>query len=291
MSFFHAWNFTHFEYSQSLKPQNKNNMSKSEKLKALFFGISNPRPYNSVFPSQKYQQIKLKSNKIIDCWHIKNNNSKGTVILFHGYRGCKSGMLDKGNLFLEMGYSILLIDFMGSADSEGNQSTIGYFESEEVKTAFNYIKTNGEKNIILFGTSMGAVAIMKALNDYQLNCSSIIIECPFGSMLETAKARFRILGIGSFPMANFLVFWGGLQNGFNAFSHNPTEYAKKIRVPTLLLYGEKDSKVSKREIVTIFNNLKGNKVLKTYQNAGHENYLIKHKTEWVIDVTTFLSTQ
>lgn len=29
-------------------------------------------------------------------------------------------------------------------------------------------------------------------------------------------------------MANLLVFWGGVQNDFNAFKHNPTDYAKNI---------------------------------------------------------------
>lgn len=91
-----------------------------------------------------------------------------------------------------------------------------------------------------------------------------------------------------FPMAGLLVFWGGVQNDFWAFGHNPTEYAKKITCPTLLMHGMQDEKVSKAEIDEIFANLKGRKKLKTYKNAGHENYLIKYEGEWTKDVAQFI---
>jgi len=81
-------------------------------------------------------------------------------------------------------------------------------------------------------------------------------------MYKTVCARFRSMNAPTFPMAGLLVFWGGLQNGFWAFGHNPTEYAKKINCPTLLMYGQQDDKVSRAEIDEIFANLAGQKELK-----------------------------
>jgi hypothetical protein len=92
-------------------------------------------------------------------------------------------------------------------------------------------------------------------------------------------------------MAGLLVFWGGLQNGFWAFGHNPVEYAKGIHCPTLLLYGARDDKVSIDEIEQIFNNLAGRKKLRIYQDAGHESYLLKYKNQWTEDIQMFLSTE
>ena len=288
ISYLHAYKFTHFDPNSKSKTQDAKSLPFSQKLKTLFFGINNPRPENKRFPGKQYETIKLNSNKQIECWLIKADSPKGSVILFHGYGGEKSSMLDKAEIFQGLGYNTLLVDFMGSGGSEGNQTTIGFYEARQVKTAFDFLKDRGENKIILFGTSLGAVAIMKAQSDYDLNTTSLILECPFGTMLETVQARFSAMRIPAFPMANLLVFWGGMQNGFNAFAHNPVNYARRITHPVLLLSGEKDDRVSMGEINRIFHNLKGEKKLSTYPLAGHENYLGKYKAEWINDISSFI---
>ncbi|MRX41033.1 prolyl oligopeptidase family serine peptidase [Flavobacterium sp. LC2016-23] len=288
IGFFHAYKFTHFSNNKAEKTKSPEKLSSFEKAKIVLFGVNNPKPKNIKFPSQKYQTLKLKSNKEIECWLIKTANSKGTVLLFHGYGGEKSLMLEKSDEFIKLGFSTMLVDFMGSGNSEGNQTTIGYKEAKEVKTTFDYLKQNGEKNIYLFGTSMGAVAIMKCINDDKIKPSGIILECPFGSMYQTVCARFERANAPVFPMAGILLFWGGLQNGFWGFTHNPTKYATNITCPTLLLYGEKDKSVSREEINEIFKNLKCPKKLHVYKKTGHENYLIKNKTEWTANISNFL---
>jgi len=288
VTFFHAYKFTHFSDggTPKVKPES---LTAAQKAGLLFFGVNNPKPVNTQFPSQKYLTIRLQSNVAIECWSIKTPDSKGTVVLFHGYAGDKSQFIDRSDEFIKMGYSTLLVDFMGSGGSEGTRTTVGYYEAEEVKTCFDYLKQQGEKNIYLFGTSMGAVAILKAVNDYRITPKAIVIECPFGTMYKTVCARFNVMGVPTVPMAGMLMFWGGLQNGFWAFGHNPEVYAQNVHCPTLLLYGEQDKRVSRNEIDNIYNNLQGRKALKAYPLAGHENYLNKYKSQWVNDVCSFLS--
>ncbi|WP_281337362.1 alpha/beta hydrolase [Flavobacterium eburneipallidum] len=288
VAFFHAYKFTHFTENNSEKTKSPEKLSTIEKVKTLFFGVNNPKPKNVKFPTQIYEIVKLKSNKEIECWLIKNKKPKGTIVLFHGYGGEKSSMISKSDEFIKKGFNTMLVDFMGSGNSEGNQTTIGYKEAEQVKTVFDYLTKAGEKNIYLFGTSMGSVAIMKCINDNKIIPKAIIIECPFGSMYKTVCARFDNMNAPSFPMAGILLFWGGIQNGFWGFSHNPTQYAKNINCPTLLLYGEKDKNVSRKEINEIYSNLKGIKKLNVYKNTGHENYLIKNKIEWNKNIIEFL---
>jgi uncharacterized protein len=136
---------------------------------------------------------------------------------------------------------------------------------------------------------MGAVAIMKALCDDSLQPEGIMIECPFGTMYKTTCARFHSMKVPIFPMAGLLVFWGGVQNGFWAFDHNPEEYAEKIKCPVLLMSGGKDEKVSLEEIDIIYKNLKGEKSLKIFPDAGHENYLKRFRVEWEREVKHFMT--
>ncbi len=285
----HAHTFTHFTQKQVVKTKDAAQLSVREKLHALVFGINNPRLQNTTFPTQPYQTIKLQSYESVEAWRIPaGGKAKGTVILFHGYSGNKSGLLDKAAEFLKLGYHTMLVDFPGSGGSGGNQTTIGYKEAEVVKDCYTYLQRTGEKTIYLFGTSMGAVALMKAIHEYALSPSGIVIECPFGTMYETTVNRFHTMHVPEFPFAPLLVFWGGVSNGFWAFSHNPEAYAKSIHCPTLLMYGNKDDKVSTEETNRIFQNLPGNKQLVTFEMAGHENYLLNYKREWTRAVGAFL---
>lgn len=288
ISAFHAYRFTHFDNSL-VKTTNPENLNLLEKTIILFCGISNPKPLNVLKPKHCKAYL-LQSNKKIEIWEQKTNSKsiKGTIILFHGYRGCKSLLLDKSSEFLNLGYNTVVVDFIGSGGSEGIQTTVGYREAQNVKTVFDFVKSTHEENIYLFGTSMGAVSILKALADYELKPKGIILECPFGSMYKTTCARFSKMKIPSFPMAGLLVFWGGILNGYWAFGQNPTEYAKSVKCPMLLLYGAKDKEVSNGEIKEIYHNVKGIKVLKIFKNAGHENYLNGNKNEWLVSVKEFL---
>lgn len=286
---FQAWSFTHFDDTVGQRV-NTDSLNAGQKAKMLLFGASLPRPVNTAVPSQPYETVTLQSNVQLSAWYIKTANPKpkGTVLLFHGYQGTKSTLINVSNEFLAMGYNTLLTDFMGSGGSEGDQTTIGFAEAENVKTCYDYIAAKGEKNIYLYGSSMGAVSIMKALSDYKLTPKAIVIGAPFGSLYKTVSARFEIMGIPKFPMAGLLVFWGGVENGYWAFVHSPEEYAKNISCPTLLLWGEQDNRVSFEEIDTIYKNLKGPKQLETFIHSGHEQYVNSERDAWAGAVQPFL---
>ncbi len=288
VAYFHAYKFTHFSLTETSKTREPKKLSFSEKIVTILFGVNNPRPENKIIPDRPFETVTLKSNKKIECWLIKSKDHKGTVILFHGYGSDKSSMLDEATLLLDLGYNTLLVDFMGSGGSEGVETTVGVWEALEVKTAFDFLDSSGERNIILLGTSMGAAAIMRAEAEFRLPVSALILECPFGTLLETVETRFRTMHIPVFPMAHLLVFWGSVQNNFNGFTHNPVQYAKSITCPTLLIYGEKDDKVSGNEIDEIFSNLEGPKKLIRYPMAGHGDYLVQYKTAWEADIHSFL---
>ncbi len=286
----HAYKFTHFTNEVSTRTKDPKDLDAFSKVKLLFTGIDNPKPKNKSLPSQNYQTIKIESTEVLECWQIKKPNARGTIIMFHGYAGEKSSLLERADEFLKLGYQIFLVDFMGSGGSEGDGTSVGFKEAEQVKDCFDYVSNEGEKNIILFGTSMGSAAILKAMDDYTLSVQSIIIECPFGSLYKTTKARFKLMHVPSFPMASMLCFWGGVQNGYWAFSHNPSEYAKSVTCPVLLLYGEQDNRVSKEETDLIFKNLKGHKALKKYPLAGHDVFRESNRSNWKQDVSQFLYT-
>ncbi len=286
IAFMHAYRFTHFsESGQRTRPED---LTVVDKASMLFTGIENPRPVNARTPLTPFEILAVESDVRLEAWLINVVNAKGTIIMFHGYCGEKSSLLTRSEQFNSLGYNTLLVDFMGSGGSSGNSTTIGYYESREVTDCFNFLQERGEKNIHLFGTSMGAAAILKAVSESSIKPSSILLECPFGRLDETVAARFRMMGIPSFPMSDILTFWGGVQQGYWAFDHNPEDYAKQVQCPTLLMFGEKDDRVSKAETDRIFSNLSGKKTLVTYPEEGHAVFTAANQLAWLRDVSSFL---
>jgi len=256
----------------------------------LFTGVSVPKSKNLFQPDRAYELFMLQSHEQLEGWDIPVVNSKGVVLLFHGYISSKSQMLDYSNAFNEKGYSTMLIDFMGHGGSGGLETTVGYKEGQDVKVAFEYAqKKYPNQQIILLGSSLGAVAIMKAIEQYDIKPDKIILQCPFGSLLETTKARFSVMGLPATPLAQWLVLFGGWQTGFDAFAHNPIAYAQKINIPTAVLSGAKDKRVSKAEIDEIYKNLKGKKTIKFFKNSAHESYFTNDAAEWHAVVGSFLN--
>ncbi len=289
IAYFHAYKFTHFSQSDIAKTKDPARLSGFDKIKIAFFGIDNPRPRAGAAPRQPFTTIRLQSGKTsLECWSIEVEKPKGTVILFHGYSAEKSQMLERSDELVLMGYNTLLVDFMGCGGSEGNETTIGFYEAENVKTCYDFVRQQGNGRVFLFGSSLGAVAVIKAVSERDIKPSGIILECPFGSMYDAVAMRFNAMNIPAFPMAGLLVFWGGVQHGFWGFSHKPTEYAKSVQTPTLLLWGGKDDKVSREEIGAVFYNLSSPKRLVVYPRAGHAGYLEGYAAQWKDDVQGFL---
>lgn len=290
LAYNHAYTFTHFvEHPYRTNPQ-PDSLTFAERMSALFYGIEIYKPRNNRKPAH-YQQITLLTSDSIhlSAWLMKVPKAQGTVILFHGYASAKAALLENALVFNRLGYNALLLDFRASGDSEGIETTIGYKEADDVQTAFRYVESlKLHPKIFLFGNSMGAAAVLRALSEYSLQPTATIIECPFGSMLEAVRGRVRSMDLPTFPISELLVFWGGWQNNYSAFGHQPAEYAKKVKTPTLLLYGNADERVTAAETQEIFANLAGKKELKTFDNLGHEHFLSKIPKEWTAEVSQFL---
>jgi alpha-beta hydrolase superfamily lysophospholipase len=91
-----------------------------------------------------------------------------------------------------MGYNVLLLDFRAHGASGGNTCTIGYYEAEDVKLAYNFLKDKGEKNIALWGISMGAAAIAHAVDEYHLQPSKVILEMPLAQLKKRLNPAFGL---------------------------------------------------------------------------------------------------
>lgn len=285
----HAYKFTHYYNVGEVKIKLQKDKSSWEKTKDILLGFDAVKQTNSI-PDSIYKTIYLttKDNLKLEAWLMQIQNPKGTVALFHGHGSKKSAVLTEAYSFQKMGYNTLLVDFRAHGNSEGNTCTIGYKEAEDVKLAYNYLQQQGEKNIVLWGISLGAATITKAVNDYGIAPQKIILEMPFGSLPDAVAGRVNIMGLPKEPITTMLTFWGGIENDFWAFSLKPSEYVKKIKCPVLLQHGSKDPRVTEIETKEIFNNISTNKKWVEYTESAHQSLCTNEHTKWVTEVSSFL---
>ncbi len=290
ISAFHAYKFTHFYERNEIS--NKTDAQKNgwDKTKEILFGINFAKKQNNA-PDSAFRSVQLTTSDSMKlaAWYVPADSAKGTVILFHGHGGNRSDVLAEADGFHKMGYHTLLVDFRAHGESQGNTCTIGVEEAADVKAAYDYITARQEKNVILWGISLGGATVARAISEYGLKPARVILEMPFGSLMDAVEGRLVIMGLPRQPLATLLTFWGGLEHGFWAFKHKPYEYAKKITMPVLLQWGQNDPRVSRREIDAIYGNITAPKQLMVYANSGHESLCKKEGDKWMTTVNTFLN--
>ncbi len=286
---FHAYKFTHFYEPGEVTVKTEAEKTGMDRTKEMLFGINTVKQKN-IAPDSTFKTIKIttEDNFALDAWLVNVPNAKGTVAMFHGHASKKSALLAEAASFRELGYNTLLVDLRAHGNSEGNTCTIGYNEGADVKASYDYLQKSGEKNIILYGISLGAATITKAMNDYAITPSKIIIELPFGSLPEAVSGRVKMMGLPAQPISTLLTFWGGAMHGFWAFNMMPSEYAKKIKCPTLLNCGKNDPRATAKEINDIYTNLAGVKKQVVFENSAHESLCTKEHEKWMANVTEFL---
>ncbi|HWI57265.1 MAG TPA: alpha/beta fold hydrolase, partial [Bacillota bacterium] len=222
-------------------------------------------------------------------WYCPGPIHSPLVILFHGYGSEKSGTLTEAKAFLEMGLSVLLVDFRGSGDSSESYTTVGYAEAEDVAAAVRYARAQlPHPKIILYGQSMGAAAILRAVHNCGVKPDAIIAEAVFDRLLNTVRHRFEAMGIPSFPGAELLVFWGGYQAGFNGFRHNPADYAAGVQCPILFLHGAADPRARLEDARRVFAAVPAPKQFKEFPRLGHASGITRYPEEWKKTVNQFL---
>lgn len=286
-----AYHFTHFYEHGTVKTVEEQTSTTTGMIAVGLLGLKQQKLTGTV-PDSAYSSIQLKTagGLTLDGWLIQVPHAKGTIALFHGHGSEKSANLSQSNTFNEMGYSTVLVDFRAHGKSEGNRCTIGYREAEDVKLVYDYLQAHGEKHILLYGISLGAATITKAVADYQLRPDKIILEMPFASLPATVEGKMKMVGLPAEPFGGLLTFWGGAINGFWAFSMKPADFVKQIHCPVLLQWGRKDKGVTEAEIKTIYNNISSPKQLVVYDTSGHQNLCENEPDKWEENIGAFLES-
>jgi alpha-beta hydrolase superfamily lysophospholipase len=266
-----------------------------DKLAVVATGIRIPRPTNRRTPKDlkldfETHRFANGDGEMLEAWFIRSANERALIALFHGYGASKSALLTAAEAFHQLGYPTLLVDFYGSGGSSGSGTTLGVKEADDVAAAVEYARRSWPgRQIILYGISMGGAAVLRSVAVNKVRVDAVIVEATFDSLLNAGRNRFRAMNLPAVPLAELLLFWGSVQNGFNMFAHNPVDYARAVKDPVLILHGETDTRATPEQARRLAGAMGANVKLILYSGVPHMAIVEARPDEWRRDVAHFLA--
>jgi hypothetical protein len=295
LTYRHAWAFTHFVKGGRRTPP-PDQLAWRDRLGPFVHGAVLPRPRYRRIPDDLglpyiRNTVTTSDGLRLEGWYIAAPEARGTALLLHGYADSKESMLDVARELRGMGWSSYLIDFRGSGGSDGVATTIGVHEGRDVAAAWQASRAFTPRGgaTVIYGASMGSAAALRAIAHEGVAPDGLVLAAPFDSLLRTVSHRFEPFGLPAFPTAHLLVFWGGVQHGFDGFAHNPVDYAASVQCPTLVLHGSKDQLATPEEARSVYERLAGPKTFHLFEGLGHVSFLRQRPDEWRRAIQAFLA--
>jgi pimeloyl-ACP methyl ester carboxylesterase len=184
--------------------------------------ISGYMVYRIVKPSQNHSEIDLQNfpghpqvlsysvpgEGARDGWFFPGLKSAPTVMLCPAYQSSRGELLTLASALQDHQYNVLVFDFSAHGSS-GGQSTLGFREVVELRSAMNAVANRGDvdaQRFGLWGVNMGAyVALAEAINDPRVR--AIAAESPYNKPDDMVGLLIRRAGLGSIPLVTKLAKW------------------------------------------------------------------------------------
>ncbi|MGB8168724.1 MAG: alpha/beta fold hydrolase [Chthoniobacteraceae bacterium] len=293
MTFMHAWSMTHYA-EPSVRTTRAAELSGWGRLLVMAKGATIRRQINKRAPNDIGLEFSTRTftgahGLKLEAWCIPGTIAAPAVLMFPGYGGSKDTLLPAAKEFAALGWEIWLIDPHGIGGSEGTTTSIGWHEATDVAAAFREFRSGSNGACVLYGTSMGAVAILRAAHEGWVKPDALILECPFDRFTHPIATGYGRFGLPGNLFGPATAFWVGAQQGFNAFDHNPVEYISSVRCPVLLLQGEDDDTIGRAYVRAVGNGLGPNGTFAFLPGAGHAFLVTGAAKVWKSSMRSFAS--
>ncbi len=238
--------------------------------------IYDPRDKLSAFPDEfgvEFEDVNFSSRDqvLLNGWFVKGDLDD--VILFcHGNYGNISVRIDIIKELNLLGYNVFIFDYRGFGISNGVPSENGLYS--DGLGAYDYLKERGfsDKNIIVFGRSLGA-AVAIFLCDLIHGFKGIIIDSTFQSL---PILGYDILG---YNLPKFLI-----SNRFESIKR-----IKNIEIPKLIIHSGEDDLIPFRHGEKLYEKAVGPKEFLKIRGL-HNNCISESKDIYMAGIKDFLNS-
>lgn len=174
-----------------------------------------------------YEDIKLSASDGVGLhgWYLPGAQAKnrGTVLFLHGNAGNISHRIDSLQMFHRLGYAVLIIDYRGYGQSEGEPSEQGtYLDAEAAWRYLVEVRRVSPCHIVLFGESLGGAIAAKLASVRKP--AALVISSSFTSVPDLAQQIYPYLPVR----------W------LTHFRYDTLAALRRVEVPVLIAHSPQD---------------------------------------------------
>jgi hypothetical protein len=151
-----------------------------------------------------------------DGWFFPGLKSAPTVILCPAYQSSRGELLTLASALQDHQYNVFLFDFSAHGSS-GGHSTLGFWESAELRAAIDAVANRGDvdpNRFGLWGVTLGAyAALSEATGDKRVR--ALAVESPYEHPDQMVRLLVNRSGLGSLPLVGLMARWGFSWVNFN----------------------------------------------------------------------------
>lgn len=229
-----------------------------------------------------FQEIELitEDNVRLSAWYTPPRN--GAVILVaHGYGASRPEHYHA--LFASHGFGVVAWDFRAHGKSEGEFSSLGYYEVLDAKAALDFALAQPDvEHVGAWGGSMGAVTMIRATAQYP-EIEALVADSPFITLEEEMDLRVP------FPVMRSLIrFFAERESGVTVDSVRPVDDISRISPrPVFLIQGLDDGMVPIHSAERLYEAAGEPRQLWMEEDVPHLNMYAFYKTRYTIWVIEF----
>jgi dipeptidyl aminopeptidase/acylaminoacyl peptidase len=242
-----------------------------------------------------YEDIKFPSREdklTLRGWYLLYLDSEPIIIMGHGAGGHRAdpsiNMLGIASELVEHGYNVLMFDFRGHGESEGERLSAGYHEKKDMLGAIDFVRGRGFEHIGVLGFSMGATtALMAAAED--INIDGVVADSSFADLTGIMEREFKERsGFPGFFLTPVL-FMVKIMYGVDFTAVKPVETVAEIAPrPILFIHGEEDTLIPLEHVYRLKEASENpQNELWIAPNAAHVRAYVENQAEYINKITAF----
>lgn len=252
------------------------------------------------FSSLESYDISIESSfgyKLAGTYIFNPKPTNSTVILVHGITASRWESMKYADMYLDMGFNVVVYDSRYHGKSGGKDITLGFFEKNDLDNIVKWVKwVNPKATLGVHGESLGAVtSLLQAnLDQSNKNVSFYVVDSPYSDLSELFSMKLAGDARTHFgPVSSFVLFYGNIialnKSGFSFYAVSPIKAIKTIKTPIMFIHGTNDTFIPASMSLDLYLEKTGSKNIYISSGAEHAMSYYTNKTEYIAKVKQFLN--